>query len=537
MPRQQLRFGTSGLRGLVVDMTDHEVYVNTRGFLAMLAARGLEPGPLAIARDRRERCAATGLNSSPRIMAAVVQAARDTGWSPEDYGKIPTPALACYAMHRKIPCIMVTGSHIPADRNGVKFYKPEGEVLKSDEAEILAQVQAARALDLSARFDAEGMFITPPEPTTERDDAARHYVARYLEPFAGDRPLEGLGIVLYEHSSVARELLAEILSGLGVIVYPEGRTEDFVSVDTEDVFPEDEARYAELVSKHCAEGLVSTDGDGDRPLLVDERGDFHRGDALGILTAEYLSAEVCAVPVNSTDAIERHLKHADVRRTRIGSPYVIEAMNAAVAEGASEVVGWEANGGFLTAGPVPWGEEGSLTALPTRDAVLPLLSALLGAQEADRSLAGHFGRLPARYTRAGLLDNVDPKISGGIVAAFKGEGEELRFFAGQVLLRRPGAPEVELSGAEAKALEDKRALLSGFFGPDRGFGEIERMNFQDGVRAFFSTGEIVHLRASGNAPQLRIYAVADSAERADAIVMEGIREPGGTLRQMQAELL
>ncbi len=54
------------------------------------------------------------------------------------YGVIPTPALAYSAMQDEIPCIMVIGSHIPFDRNGLKFYRPDGEITKIDEQAILA---------------------------------------------------------------------------------------------------------------------------------------------------------------------------------------------------------------------------------------------------------------------------------------------------------------------------------------------------------------------------------------------------------------
>ncbi|MCT7085273.1 phosphomannomutase, partial [Salmonella enterica subsp. enterica serovar Oranienburg] len=54
------------------------------------------------------------------------------------YGVIPTPALAYRSMQDNIPCIMVTGSHIPFDRNGLKFYRPDGEITKADELAILA---------------------------------------------------------------------------------------------------------------------------------------------------------------------------------------------------------------------------------------------------------------------------------------------------------------------------------------------------------------------------------------------------------------
>jgi phosphomannomutase len=66
-----------------------------------------------------------------------------------------------------------------------------------------------------------------------------------------------------------------------------------------------------------------------------------------------------------------------------------------------------------------------------------------------------------------------------------------------------------------------------------GFDEIVRLNVLDGVRIYFCNSDIVHIRPSGNAPQLRIYAVSDSQARADEIVSLAVREPDGVLRQLE----
>jgi phosphomannomutase len=70
-------------------------------------------------------------------------------------GFVPSPAVAAYGFARGIPSLMVTGSHIPDDRNGIKFNRADGEVLKPDEAAIRAQ-----GVDLPDLFDAAGMLRT-----------------------------------------------------------------------------------------------------------------------------------------------------------------------------------------------------------------------------------------------------------------------------------------------------------------------------------------------------------------------------------------
>jgi len=78
--------------------------------------------------------------------------------------------------------------------------------------------------------------------------------------------------------------------------------------------------------------------------------------------------------------------------------------------------------------------------------------------------------------------------------------------------------------------------LGRFFRAEDGFGAVERLDSTDGLRIWFSNGDIAHLRPSGNADEFRIYAVADTQERADAIAALGVREPDGILRRLEREL-
>jgi phosphomannomutase len=552
-----LRFGTSGLRGRVRDMTDLEVYINTHGFVRYLASSGLIlPGEsFALAEDLRSIDPSSGLSSSPRIARAVARAVRDAGFGVLHCGRVPTPALAHFAMHaagRARPCIMVTGSHIPADRNGIKFYGPHGEVLKEEEAAILVAVAACRAEEYArdaaaAIFDQQGMFREQPAAEAIDTAAESFYWRRYVEPFGARAPLRGLRIVHYQHSAVGRDLLARILGDLGAEVIPAARSDAFVPIDTEDVSADDERRYRDMVEAHGADALVATDGDGDRPLIVDETGRFHAGDVVGLVTAELLGARFAAVPVTVSDALDMHLanrRHAglpamEVVRTRIGSPYVIAAMRRALAAGTDGVVGWEANGGFLTGSRFAFGD-GWLAPLPTRDAVLPILAVLLAATRRQVRVSEIFAALPQRATRAGLLDDFAPAASEAILAAFRpgaGEVEAVRFTATEVLIEAPaGEHALPLADDAARPYRACRDALGRYFADEAGFGAIERIAYTDGVRVSFAGGDVAHLRPSGNAPQLRVYAVSNARARADAIIALATATPDGLLHRMAREL-
>jgi phosphomannomutase len=191
MQRTGVRFGTSGARGLAEQLTDSVAFAYTQEFLQFLESAGelkAKGTPVAVAGDFRP--------STDRIMAAALQAAADPGYTPIHCGKIPSPALAAWGLNGGFPTVMVTGSHIPADCNGIKFNKCSGEVLKSDEAGIAAQqVTIPEGL-----FDANGRFITT-APLPDINPAARRgCIARYTDFFPGDC-LRGLRLGVYQRSA------------------------------------------------------------------------------------------------------------------------------------------------------------------------------------------------------------------------------------------------------------------------------------------------------------------------------------------------
>ena len=465
MSQSGVAFGTSGARGLADAMSDRVCYLYTVGFLQYLEkTEAIHPGdPVALAGDFRP--------STPRIMAAAAAAITDLGYQPVNCGNIPTPAVVNYAIAEGIASLMVTGSHIPDDRNGIKFNKPIGEVLKADEEGIRDQkVSVPRAL-----FDDQGCFTTardlPPADTT----AYRHYVARYLD-FFPSQCLLGSRVLVYEHSSVAASALTEIFGGLGADVVRRGYSELFVPVDTEAVRGEDIALARAWAEAERFDLLVSADGDGDRPLVGDEYGAWLRGDILGILTAHYLDADIVVTPVSSNTAVERSGWFSEVVRTRIGSPYVIEAMQQAVEAGGRCVIGYEANGGFLTMTPIA-GEGRQMAPLPTRDAVIVAVAVLLLAKRRGTPVSLLPALLPARFTASDRLQNFPTDLSRQRIDHLAGDRQ--RF-------------EIEFPG----------------------LGAVADLDTTDGLRMTLRNDEIVHLRPSGNAPELRCYTEADSAERA-----------------------
>jgi phosphomannomutase len=452
-----IRFGTSGARGLVSDMTDEVCFAYTLAFL-----QGIIPplnSRIALAMDLRP--------SSPQITGVCAAAIRYAGFKVDFCGILPTPALAFYAQEQNIAAVMITGSHIPFDRNGIKFYRASGEITKQDEVDI---IQASAIMP--------ELIEDSSLPEINRL-AYQRYVDRYVQ-FFPQQPLAGLRLGFYEHSSVARELLTEVLQALGAEVISIGRTDQFVPIDTEAVSEQDAQKAKKWALDYGFDAVLSTDGDADRPLLGDERGHWLRGDILGILCARYLGAKAVVTPVSSNTALELS-QGFTVRRTRIGSPYVIAGMETLIKQGHDSVVGFEANGGFLVGTELE--KQGRrLKPLPTRDAILPMLALLVMAKERHLKLSELSRDLPLRYTASDRLSD------------FASEKSQLLL---NTLATMPSA------------VQDLLGDLC---------GDASKQDQTDGLRLFFDSGEIVHFRGSGNAPELRCYAEADTQQRADELV-------------------
>jgi len=463
-----LKFGTSGLRGLAVDLAGGAARRYTAAFLKHIGT--VAGGRVYLGRDLRA--------SSPAIVADCAVAIRAAGLVPVDCGVLPTPALALHAMALGGPAIMVTGSHIPADRNGLKFYVAAGEITKADETGIAA------ALD-----------DTVPAGEGRAEDgsiaAGDRYRQRYrslLDPAA----LKGWRIGVFEHSSVARDLLVSFLTRAGADVVRLGRSQGFVAVDTEafsDLLFEPRLDW---IRQHGLDAIVSTDGDGDRPLLIDGEGNFVRGDVLGMLAARFLGADRVVTPVTSNSAIEGVGWFGRVDRTRVGSPYVISGMADAAAGSPGAVVGFEANGGLLLGSEVAINGR-VLSPLPTRDAVLPMLAVLGTAAKLGESVAGLVRTLPVR---AALSDRLAHVAS-------------------------------ERSAAFLKGLVEQPGYASEFFAP---VGEVESVSTIDGPRFSLASGDTVHYRASGNAPELRCYVEGVTPERAKELLDWGLAAASAVVR-------
>jgi len=546
----------------VVDLTQLEIYINARAELQYLQSLPDSKGGIVAGQDfyfasdlrPSSTCYVEAQGGRGEIAQAIERAIGDSGMKAVYLGRIPTPALACFAMSRQRGSMMITGSHIPFDRNGYKTNTARGELLKEHEKPIGELVLTTRKRLYAqsfaeSPFDENGRFKAGhSELPSENGIARAEYLSRYTEFFEG-QSLKGTRVLVYQHSAVGRDLLVELLRGFDADVVAAGRSDTFVPIDTENIDSAQLTTIQAVVDDAVAEhgplfAVVSLDGDSDRPLVlgvhqVTSKVEFYGGDLVGMITAEYLGADAVVVPISCNDGIDRGgLANVLEPKTKIGSPYVIAGMEAATLKGKKLVCGWEANGGFLTGSDIQRSGR-TLSALPTRDAILPILCTLFSAQEQGLAIGGLFSKLPRRFSRAALLKQFPRAISDQIVRRFTPLDPDVKdvLLEGEKIVATDDADQgIGVTAASQSNLEAIRRELETYFAPELGFGSITRLNYTDGVRVTFDNADVAHLRPSGNADELRIYAAADTQKRAEQIAQFGIADPGGILRRMQASV-
>jgi phosphomannomutase len=585
----QLVFGTSGIREYVKFLEDIKCYAIAKAILSYMKEIG-EPGAMALAGDFRP--------STDRIMTTQIMAAEEMGKQVIYGGRIPTPAIVYFGMYREegaVPSSMVTASHCPVlpleiEQNGIKPNRITGEVLKEDERRILKHVREFMEIEFMMRgeqsmFEDNGMMKGEENLSQEQitllekalgiqkkidSEARRMYVDRYVEGF-GRIFDETDEIAFIEHMAVGRDMIKEIFNGMGANVTPCERNADWVEgliVDTEDIKPRLAGIVTEVAEKFKSlgkrlTGIFTTDGDSDRPALFQEDDAFVYGDKLGYITSEYIrnltanrdKKMFVAVTATVSDAVIRRMEDIgiEVAQVKIGSPYVVKAMEDRLAkaeENGEEVIvaGFERNGGYLLGSNIVLDNGNTLKALPTRDAILPIVAAFHTAKKEGKTIgeliSDRFSGEYSSFAWSGLIeattvdeenpDNTElcKKYTATMGQAIMRSFSPRDLNIVEVLFYADGSIEYLMANGDryrasnddefAKDMNSKKEILEGYFNAERGFaGGIDRMNFLDGVRMFLkkedrpdSEIEVVHMRPSGNAPQWRIYTEAATLERA-----------------------
>ncbi|WP_178918207.1 phosphoglucosamine mutase [Natronomonas gomsonensis] len=330
-------FGSSGVRGVAGE----ELTPPFVGQVAAAAGTELDTESVAIARDTR---------TTGRLFAdAAASALAAIGCDVHRLGIVPTPAAQAYAERTGVPVVVITASHNPPEYNGVKLVGANGVELPQTTLERIEERLLAEDFTLVG-YAAVGSH-------REVDDAPERYVDALLDRLESEGRREritdaDLTVALDPGHGAGCLTSPEFFRKLGcrvvtVNAQPDGhfpgRNPEPVAANLADL--------RRLVGATDADLGIAHDGDADRAIFVDERGEHIEGDtALAALAAAELDAgdvTVSAVNVSQRLVDVADDAGADVELTPIGSTYIISRIRELQREGREVPIAGEGNGGIL----------------------------------------------------------------------------------------------------------------------------------------------------------------------------------------------
>jgi phosphoglucosamine mutase len=317
-------FGTDGVRGTANEppMTPELALALGRA-VAFVAGRGKPHAPrILIGKDTRL--------SGYMLETAIASGICSMGGRVLLCGPLPTPAVAHLTLSMRADAgIVISASHNPYDDNGIKVFGGDGFKLP-DEAE--AEIER-----LTADQPALGPRKTGPAigRAFKLEDARGRYVAFVKASFPRDLSLDGVRVVVDAAHGAAYRVAPLVFQELGAKVTALGVKPNGVNINREHGALHPEKVRAEVLKRGAAIG-IALDGDADRVIVVDERGNLVDGDAVMAMCAtrmvrdgELRKATVVAT-VMSNLGLERALAGLGARllRTPVGDRHVVEAMRA-----------------------------------------------------------------------------------------------------------------------------------------------------------------------------------------------------------------
>ena len=315
-------FGTDGIRGLVNgDKLTPELAMKVGMAAGLRFVNGDHRNRVVIGKDTRR--------SGYMIESALTAGFTAVGVDVYLLGPMPTPAVAMLTRSLRADLgVMISASHNPFEDNGIKMFRPDGYKL-SDEVE--RQIEDLMDEDLRPRL-MHGREIA----RAYRDEEAR---TRYIEYAKRTLPknidLSGLRVVIDCANGAAYKVAPVALWELGAEVFAIGVEPDGFNIN-ENVGSTAPETLIGKVKELRADIGIALDGDADRVIIVDEKGDIVDGDQLMAVIAESwhqrgeLRGGGLVATVMSNLGLERYLQSVGLmlERTQVGDRYVLEAMRA-----------------------------------------------------------------------------------------------------------------------------------------------------------------------------------------------------------------
>jgi phosphoglucosamine mutase len=410
-------FGTDGIRGLT----------NSEPMTAQMAlAVGMAAGAHFLRGDHRHRVV---IGKDTRLSGYMMESAMVAGFTSVGMdvvllGPMPTPAVAMLTRSMRADLgVMISASHNPFADNGIKLFGPDGYKLSDDDERAIEQ-----------RLD-EGPKLAKPEMIGRArriEDARGRYIHFAKSTFPEHLRLDGLKVVVDCANGAAYHVAPEALWELGAEVVPLGVSPNGLNINDSCGSTHPQALQETVVASGAHIGLA-LDGDADRLIVVDEKGEKVDGDqlmaliALGLQARGELRGDGVVATVMSNLGLERKLGDAGLKlhRTSVGDRYVLEQMRKSGCN-----VGGEQSGHIILTDHATTGD--GLVA------GLQVLAALVEAKALASELLRQFEPLPQ------LLKNV--RFNGG--APLETDSVRRRIAAAEAELEGRGRLVIRKSGTE-----------------------------------------------------------------------------------------
>ena len=348
-------------------------------------------------------------------------------------GPVPTPAVGMLTRSMRADLgVMISASHNPFMDNGIKFFGPDGFKL-SDEAELA----------IEEMLDAGGLKLAASEKigrATQIDDAGGRYMEFAKTTIPRRTKLDGMKIVVDCANGAAYKVAPEVLWELGAEVIAIGVKPNGFNINLDCGSTHTEMAAARVLAEGADLGIC-LDGDADRVMIIDEKGQVADGDQIMGLIAQTWAASgkltggTLVSTVMSNLGLERHLESQGLNllRTSVGDRYVVEAMRAGGFNLGGEQSGHIVMTDYSTTG------DGLISALQ-------FLSAMVESGKPASELANVFEPVPQLLQNVRYKNGADPLAQASVKAAIS-NGENRLAANGRLLIRKSGTePLVRVMG-------------------------------------------------------------------------------------------
>jgi len=436
-------FGTDGIRGKanVAPMTA-ETALQLGQAAGLMFVRGSHRHQVVIGKDTR----LSGYMIEPALVAGFIGAGMDVVL----VGPLPTPAIAMLTRSLRADLgVMISASHNHFEDNGIKLFGPDGFKL-SDQTEL--EIELLMAADRSTKLAAPSKLGR----AARLNDAGGRYIEAAKATFPRGLTLAGLKIVVDCANGAAYSVAPTVLWELGATIISVGVEPDGFNINkgcgsTEPAF------LCSKVVEHGADLGLALDGDADRLLLSDERGEIVDGDQILGLIGQYwrqagrLTGDGVVATVMSNLGLERFLAGEGLmlHRTQVGDRYVAERMRASGINVGGEQSGHVILSDYATTG------DGLVAALQ-------VLAVLVGQSRPVSEACRLFDPLPQRLQNVrfnGGSPLKDPHVLAAISAAEAELGK-----SGRLLLRMSGTEPVLRVMAEGEDEAMVERIVAGLCG-------------------------------------------------------------------------